>query len=363
MKNLLITTDSFLPRYDGIAIFLEELLSYLIKYYNVTVIAPKFGKYKAKNFKLIQLELSNIKIANYNPAKIDKNLIKNEIQKNDLIFVNTIGPIGSTSIIQAKKLNKKVINYVHSLDWELFSKATNLSFLENFFKTIVKSLYNKCDITIVPSLETLKELNKIDITTKIKIVEIGLDTKKFKIANKEKAKQKLKLKNKIVIIYVGRISKEKDLFTLKKAFKILKKEFSNLYLILIGDGDKKEIEELKDKDVKILSTKNVASYLNAADIYVLPSLTETSSLSTLEAMGCGLPVVCTKVGYIQSYLKNNYNGFLFEKHNTNNLVEILRRLIKNKNLRLKIGRNARKTVERFSWEKTALNLKNIFDRV
>jgi len=89
------------------------------------------------------------------------------------------------------------------------------------------------------------------------------------------------------------------------------------------------------------------------DIYVMPSLTETSSLSTMEAMSCSIAVVSTPVGYIKDYIKNSYNGLFFNKQNSYELSKNLAVLLDDEKLRAKIGENARKTIiEFYNWDKT-----------
>ena len=79
---------------------------------------------------------------------------------------------------------------------------------------------------------------------------------------------------------------------------------------MVGDGTKKQVKEFKKiKNCKVTGfVPDVHEYLKAMDIFVMPSLTETTSLATLEAMACGLPVIATKVGYIKNYLVRNHNG-------------------------------------------------------
>ena len=109
-------------------------------------------------------------------------------------------------------------------------------------------------------------------------------------------------------------------------------------------------------------TNNIVPYLQAMDIYVLPSLTETTSISTLEAMSCGLPVIVTPVGSLPGYIQNNYNGIFFPKRDPYRLEKKLSRLINNPGLRKTIGDNARKTVkEKFSWENTFKEMKKVFE--
>ena len=89
----------------------------------------------------------------------------------------------------------------------------------------------------------------------------------------------------------------------------------------------------------------------------MPSLTETTCLSVLEAMACQLAVVSTEVGFIKSYIRNGYNGLFFEKQNQYHLAKDIQRLITDLEFRKTIGVNARKTVmEQFSWDKTAYGI-------
>ena len=91
--------------------------------------------------------------------------------------------------------------------------------------------------------------------------------------------------------------------------------------------------------------ENVVPYLHAMDIFVMPSLTETSSLSTLEAMQCGIPVIATPVGHIKEYVESGYNGFLFPRQNPGILMEKIKTLVDNPALRKKLGNNAHKLVK------------------
>ena len=185
---------------------------------------------------------------------------------------------------------------------------------------------------------------------------MGIDTQVFKpTLNKLEQKKKIGLENYTVIGYCGRISKEKDIPTLHKAFLRLKNKH-NLFLLIVGWGSKHNISIFKPlEDIKITGFLNdILPYLQAMDIFVLPSLTETSSLATMEAMACGLPVIATKVGYVKEYIIDKENGLFFPKNNDLVLSLKLEQLLKNKKLREKLGNNARKTaLEKFSWDKTA----------
>ena len=355
--NLLITTDCFLPRWDGIARFLSELLPVLTKYFRVTVIAPKFpGKLmRFKGVKIIRLPLIPIKFGDIYFARVNKRLIRKEVSKSDLIFNQTIGPIGMTAI-KAAYNKKPVISYVHNIEWELSSKAVKhfQRPVWHLVKRMARKHYNKCNLLIVPSDEVGEILKANKIQTRKTIVPVGVDANKFKPAkSKTEAKKKIGINPKNTIIgFSGRVGREKDMPTLIQAFSKLKQE--NLKLLIVGTGVKIET----GKNTKQTgATNNVIKYLQALDIFAHASLTETNSLSTMEAMTCELPVVVTPVGSIGNYVKNGKNGLLFPRHNSKAMQRQLQKLVNNKKLRTKLGKEARKTIiKNYNWKTTETNI-------
>lgn len=364
MKKLLIATDSFLPRWDGIARFLNEIIPKLSDGYEITVIAPKFnGKLKEFNkTKVIRIPLSKIHVGDYNPAKFSPRKIINAVKNADIVWTQTIGPIGMLAILTARFFRKPVAAYIHSIEWELFSKSisqknlfrNSISF---FTKAASRCLYNKCSLLMVPSLEVAEILNWHSIRTKKRIVHLGTDTSKFRPPdNKKDIKRKIGINPEHTVIgFSGRIGREKDLVTLYRAFLRLRKSYDRLILLIIGKG----VQELRimlesKKDVIVVEyADNIVPYLQAMDIYVMPSLTETSSLSTMEAMSCGIAVVSTPVGHIKDYIKDSYNGFFFNKQNPYELSKKLAVLLDDKKLRANMGENARKTIIKlYNWDKT-----------
>ncbi|MFH1505540.1 MAG: glycosyltransferase, partial [archaeon] len=98
--------------------------------------------------------------------------------------------------------------------------------------------------------------------------------------------------------------------------------------------------------------------------YVLSSLTETTSLTTLEAMACELPVVATKVGFVKDYIREGLNGLFFEKQDSTELAIRLSGLIDHEEYRKELGKNARRAVsEHFKWDVTAEKIKKALDEL
>lgn len=364
-KKLLIATDNFLPRWDGISRFLSEIIPRLIEEYEITVISPDFGTYEDPDIKIIKIPLYKLfKVGDFNIAKFKIGKIRKIVKDHDIIFSQTIGPIGATTINAAKRYKKPIAAFIHSIEWELVPKALKNPLLKKYSimltKHFAKKLYNRCDLLIMPSKNIAELFIWNNIRTKTEIVNLGVDINKFKPANeasKIEIREQLGIKNDdIVIGYHGRISREKDLITLLRAFMRLQSTYDNVKLLIIGEGIKDIKKQLSArKDVILTGAKNnPIPYLEIMDIYCITSLTETTCLSLLEAMSCEVAPISTEVGFIKNYINNNVNGLFFQKQNPYHLVRQIERLINNPELRKKIAKNARTTVvERFSWDKTA----------
>lgn len=357
MKRLVIASDCFLPRKDGVAVILDSIIPKLANKYKITLLAPNFGdlksykKVRMKRFPLVKF----LKAGDYIFCKPNYNKVQRAINNADIVMTNTLGPVGAMAIVAAKMSNKPVIAYVHSIEWELTANAMLLGRFtrEKFIslaKSVIKRMYNMCSIVLTPCSEVSELLKKIGVTSRKRVVRLGIDTKKF-VPSKSKEAAKLAVRinpEETVIGFCGRIGREKDLITLYKAFQLLKKKKKKVTLLIVGSGVK-SIEKSFRKNPNVIapgSVENVVPYLQAMDIYVLPSLTETTSLSTLEAMSCGLAVASTKVGCIKEYLKENYNGFTFPTGGSAALCNVLERLVDDEKLRIRLGKNARSTIVR-----------------
>lgn len=364
-KKLVIATDNFLPRWDGISRFLSEIIPRLIKNYDITVIAPDFGTYSDPNINLIKIPLMKFfKVGDFTLPKFKGKIISKAIIDADIVFSQTLGPIGSTAIRMAKHHKKPLVSFIHSVEWELVPRAMGSLFLKKYGQMIAKhvarKMYNKCDLLIMPAQNISELFLWNNIRTKSAIVHLGVDIKKFvpvTIEQKADLREQLGFLNTDIIVgYHGRIGREKDLITLLRAYSRIAQLNSNVKLLIVGNGLESIKKQLSSREGVILvgAKNNPIPYLQVMDIYCMPSLTETTCLSALEAMSCQLAVVSTQVGFIKSYIRDNYNGLFFEKQNHYHLAKNIQRLINDEKLRVTLGANARKTIiEQFSWDKTS----------
>jgi len=199
------------------------------------------------------------------------------------------------------------------------------------------------------------------------VIPNGIDLEEF---NPRVPKLKKFLNGKINILFVGRIEERKGLIYLLKAYKILEKKFSNLRLIIIGEGPlKKDCQKyVKENNLKNvyfedqITGKNLVSYYNSCDIFCSPAIFgESFGLVLLEAMACGKPVVAfANTGYKQ-FLQDKKGGrFLAKNRNYKDLAEKLEILIKNPKLRKEMAEWGVKEAQNYSWPKIANQVLNFY---
>ena len=155
------------------------------------------------------------------------------------------------------------------------------------------------------------------LKTKIKVIPTGIDLNKFKPMNKEEMRRKYGFDTKDkIIIYVGRLEKEKNLDLLIKSFVFAKEHKPHAKLVLVGDGREKAhlknlVDELELKDVIFMGAMEydkIPEVLNCADVFALTSLYEGSPTVIKEAIACGVPVVSTDVGDVGDVIQSDIVG-------------------------------------------------------
>ena len=169
-------------------------------------------------------------------------------------------------------------------------------------------------------------------------------------------------------IYVGRMVAMKNNSDLIKAFKLLNEDNKHS-LCMIGDGkDRQKLEQFCSKETISNvhfagAVNNVFDYLSKAKVFCLFSDYEGGPICLLEAMSCGLPVVCSDIGGNRTYVNNNENGFLFELHNIKEASDKMRLLIEDNNLYDKMSKNAIKVAKENSVENMVKKYESLFEEI
>ncbi|WP_424245524.1 glycosyltransferase involved in cell wall biosynthesis [Elusimicrobium posterum] len=170
--------------------------------------------------------------------------------------------------------------------------------------------------------------------------------------------------DKFVILCAARFSPEKGLLFLLEAFAKIYNKNKNAVLWLAGEGDEKPLLDIKCielgiKDaVKFLGfCENMAQVYNGADLFVLPSLTESLPLAAIEAAACGLPLVLTNVGDNNQICEHGVNGFLATPKDSILLACLIQEIMDNEQQRNKFSRESISKAKNFKQDTAKQHLK------
>jgi len=156
---------------------------------------------------------------------------------------------------------------------------------------------------------------------KIVTIPVMVDLNVFKPIEKREARERKGFEHKKeIILYVGRLTKAKNIELLLSSFREVKKDRQNVMLILAGTGPyegelKQFVSKYNIEGARFLGHidhDEMPILMNCADIFAFPSLSEGSPNVIKEALACGLPVISTAVGDITEYVRNGENGYIVE---------------------------------------------------
>jgi glycosyltransferase involved in cell wall biosynthesis len=188
----------------------------------------------------------------------------------------------------------------------------------------------------------------------------GVNTNIFKPSpQKNYLRKKLKIKkNDIVLIYAGRLNKDKGIEKLIEVFLYLEKSFRNLKLILVGiDEDNLKYKFKSLENIYIFKhQEKLANFFQLSDIFCSFSSREGFGVSIIQASASCLPIFCSDIYGFKDSIKNNYTGIKFNtRSNKITISKKLSILINKKSLRVKFGRQGRNYVKKYFEQEKVIN--------
>lgn len=277
----------------------------------------------------------------------------------DVIHSQTEFGVGTFARIIAKQLDIPLVHTYHTM-YEDYVHYITGGYFKGASRRIVEYLTKfYCDKTatelIVPTKKTydlFKEKYKVD--RNVHIIPTGIELERFYHENHSAASIKVISKalgiekDDFVVLYVGRLGKEKSVDFLIKNHKELLKVNPRLKLIIIGDGPddklfKAMVEKNKIADSVIFTGKvpydDISSYYQLASVFVTASKTETQGLTVIEAMAASIPVVCIEDESFLGTVVDGLNGYVFKSKKE--YIEKMTKLFNNKDILLKMSKQAR----------------------
>lgn len=377
-------TDAYFPRINGVSIsvksYADELASMghkiLIICCDYTseedinpVIPTKSFMEETDNPNINVYRVSSLPVIISKEDKLARlsqwNKIKKQLNpfKPDIIHINSEFSLGLLGLVYGHYKLIPIVFTFHTL-WEEYAanymKYIPDSLARRLGREIVIHYLKRADEIIVPTQRIADVVAKYGIDKKPDILPTGIP-KSVYITEPEKMKNFTKvmeetypvIKNKKILLYVGRIAKEKNLEFLIESFERIQETNPETVLVFVGGGpDLENIKQIASENKygeKIIFTgycdrEDLPYFYHSAEVFVFPSVTETQGLVTIEAMMCGTPVVA--IGEMGTYdvMQGDNGGFMVE-NSIDIFTEKVQLLLNNKDL------HKEKSADALKWSK------------
>lgn len=296
--------------YGGAEIMIENLISAINDEVDISLVVNDNGIFK-KNV-LSKYNINVLCIRN-SLKKLLSNIIKIKkyVKENNIDIINVHGIIAGLIGVSVKRTGKvKLIATIHSdLKYD-FNGIKKL-----IYYWIEKIVVNNCDEVITVSNNLNNKIFKRH-HIKAKTIYNGIKCDNLELKAKKQSEDKF------IILFVGRLTKVKNVELLLKGLKYLKNNNIKFECNIVGDGEEKEklIEIAQnykiDNYVKFLGFRSdVNKFMKKSDVLIITSHMEGIPMVIIESFLNRLPVVASNVGGIPEMITNNYNGILFDKNN------------------------------------------------
>jgi glycosyltransferase involved in cell wall biosynthesis len=383
-KRLCVVADTYPPKKDGVITFLRSVLPMLKEHYDVTLVAPHFSDDKS-TFREVEVVLTPyipLELANYYPALPNAKLAT-AIRRSDVVLVNDLAPLGAAAITIASAMGKPIAVFCHHDEATMLAKAFKLDSrrfvpegkFRSMIDIIVKRYYSKVDLFFVATSRFKNKLLRLGIPEeKIIFAPFAIDTTRFKPLNGEAMRKRYGIPREAkVVLYLGRMSHEKNVETIIKAIPHVVEEEPDTYFVFAGGGARlEEYQKLAAKvapHAKVIFTgwvewEDAPSYYAMGDIFVFPSLHEAQAFVAMEAMACELALVVSRDHGEGSYYREGENClFVGNPLNEREVAEKILLLLSNETLRRRLAKNARQTMLTYSWDTHVAKLLQGLERI
>ena len=352
--KIALCTDSFFPTMGGteyvVDIFARKLISDEHGNNEVAIFTQDFCKNnesdKEQPYKIYRTKSTHVPIFNENicAPKRDKNFAKEFLDFNpDIVHIHTPLMLGSWAVDMAKQINVKSILTVHTrfaFAYDLYTPFSKNNFIH---RKIVNSLLKDCRhsctnadiLTTVSASSKENEIKKAyGVNRDILVMHNGFDIPKLEIDNNYFENNNDK--NKLSIVYAGRIDITKNLDFSFYVIKGLVDRNIPLEFYLAGEGiRKKHLDKLAEKlgiSDKIkwlgrLSQNELFLLHSKSDVFLFPSVFDNDSIAAIEARFCGCPTVCIKDTGTSERIVDGVNGYTADD-NPDSFVPIIENIYK-----------------------------------
>jgi phosphatidylinositol alpha-mannosyltransferase len=374
--KICIVTDAYYPYPSGVSEYSYYVAKYLRRFgHEVKILTTNYPNERGVSNEEIEKDVKRVGRVFFLPANKSyatptigfgvQRIVKGFIDKENFDFLHLHTPLLPPGIAFYALRHSNSVNAAvfHATSFKLWKRGTGI--YKKFFEKYRKKLHALVAISPSARDSVIRYL-----PGDYKIIPCGVDTEKF---NPQVKPRKEFSSSSPKILYFGRLDRRKGLPELLKSMPLIKKEITNVQLIVAGRGDlekrcKKLAKKLDVFDSVIfkgfIPEEDVPSYYASCDVYCSPALGgESFGIVLVEAMAVGKPVAASKIIGYDYVIKDGHNGLFFDPEDPKSIAKTLIRILKDKELRKELAENGKNFVKDYSWEKVVRDLETFYLQV
>jgi alpha-1,6-mannosyltransferase len=309
-------TQFYSPFSGGVKRYVHEKIAYINKYsaadeHLLIVPGPKTETIASERSRICSIHSPLLSRTSRYRALLNLRAVEEilESERPDIIESSDPYQVAWKALASGRGLRIPVVGFYHSHFPEAYLRSaakffgkTATEMVMDFAVRYVSKLYNRFEVTLVPSQPLAETLNNWGVNN-VQVVELGVNIDVFNPTGDGAVPTRLSLgirPDQKLLLYVGRLSKEKNIQVLFAAFDFLqRRRGQDFHLLVIGDGPQREqLQQLQTRARGAVTwiryctdSTDLARYYRAADLFVHPGVQETFGLVALESQACGTPVV------------------------------------------------------------------------
>lgn len=334
IMNIGLFTETYYPEINGVANSVYMLKNELEKrghnVYVFTTTSPGAPEHEHNVFRVPSMPfifITERRVGLFYQPKLAHIIRKLHL---DIIHTHTEFSLGIFGRIMAKELKLPIVHTYHTIYEDYTHYLTRFKALDRrakaFARVYSKVCCNTVEQVIVPTGKTKQLLMNYSVHKVISVIPTGIDLSKFDQSNYSQESITLLKEgygiepDEKVLIYIGRVSREKNIEEIVKAMPEYMRSRQKLRFVIVGSGPAleglKELVKQLDIEKRVVFTgaqpwDNIGLFYRLGDVFVSASRSETQGLTYIEAMASGLPVVAREDKCLEDIMEEGQNGYSF----------------------------------------------------
>ena len=358
--NIAFFCDAYKPTCSGVAVSVETTAQELrARGHRVTIYAPRYNGFEEHDANVIRFPAGHWFRAKDFPVAwplLPRASLRTGTRfrraNYDIVHSHSPFTIGTTGARWARRNGTPVVFTFHTLYHRyLHYVPAPSAWTRSYIVWWVRQYCRLCDHIIAPSRVVAQVVSHLAPDIPRSVVPTGVDVARFSSGNRSELREQLKINNdQVVLLYVGRLVREKNLeFLLRSTAPLLRQSSTRSILILVGGGPALDFLRELSHDLgiadKVVFTgfvppEKTPDYYAASDVFVFASRTETQGVSIAEALAASLPCVVVGAMGAAEAVTNGVNGIVAPPHE-NAFREAVSQLLSDSQLRASMSQKAR----------------------